>query len=151
MMIYRNTSIALIVLATACGRPATIPTDRQKASSSVKDSKKNKVFRNLLTVNKSIVSMGENGIDTIREIWVENEWMLTEKGDIVMGSAPQLVLLFGNASRRYDGIFLRCGKTYFAWSGVFFSAYHPLRDTIYLVSTDSGSEKVTDSVVVNAQ
>jgi hypothetical protein len=143
--------LALMVLLPACQElvPATIPYDLQKASPSIAASKKSGVFRHLLRVNKSIVSMGDNGIDTVREIWAEDQWTEGDKGGIVRGSVPQIVVLFGHTSRRYEGIFLKNGrKIPFAWSGVFFSAYRPPSDTLYLINMNLGSEILTDSLVV---
>ena len=144
--------IIFIIFLSSCNWASldTKKSGMHKNSQSVDESKKNGVFRCLINVNKSIVSIGNNKTDTIREIWVENMWMYTDKGSILKDSAEQLLILFGNASRKYnDKILLKRRNDYFGWNGVFFNSYSNLRDTIYLVSIATGSDRIMDSILVN--
>ncbi len=144
--------IIFIIFLSSCNLASldTKKSGMHKNSQSVEESKKNGVFRFLLNVNKSTVLIGKNKTDTIREIWAENMWMYTDKGSILKDSAEQLLILFSIASRKYnDEILLKRRNDYFGWNGVFFNSYSNLRDTIYVISTAAGTERITDTILVN--
>ena len=144
--------IIFIIFLSSCNL-ASLDTKKSgihKNSQSIEESKENGVFRFLLNVNKSTVTIEKNRTDTIRQIWVENMWMYADNGKIVKDSDEQLLILFGNVSRDYnDKPFLKLGHNYFGWNGVFFNTYNNLRDTIYVISTATGTERTLDTILVN--
>jgi hypothetical protein len=142
-----------IIFLSSCNLASldTKKSGMHKNSQSIEESKNNGVFRFLLNVNKPILFIGNKLSDTIREIWVEDMWMYIENGGILKDSTTeQLLILFGNSSMIYnDKLLLRHRKDYFGWNGVFYDSYSNPRDTIYIISTVTGSEKIVDTILVS--
>jgi hypothetical protein len=120
-----------------------------KNSSSIEESKANGVFRGVVHVNKSILSIGNNKTDTIKEAWVEDMWMYDDDGNIVKDSAQQLQLLLGNSSKAYnDKFLLRCGNKYFGWNDVLSTDVNYINGAIYVISAAPNSNIIYDSFLV---
>jgi len=111
-----------------------------KNSQSIAESKENGVFRRTVNINKSIIAIGNNRTDTIKEIWLENMWMYSDQGSVLKDSAEQLLILFGDSSKVYnDKLLLKARSDYFGWNGVFFISKRNLGDTIFVVPNTSGN------------
>jgi hypothetical protein len=144
--------IIFIIFLTSCNLPAdTKKSGMYKNSQSIEESKENGVFRFQVNVNKPVVHIDNSKTDTIKEIWVENMWMYTDQRSIQKDSTEQILILFGNSSKDHnDKLLIKRGKDYFGWNGVFFDSYAPdLMDTLYIISTATGSPRIMDTILVN--
>jgi len=143
--------IIIVFLLTSCNW-ADLDTKKSgihKNSQSIAESKENGVFRRIVNINKSIISIGNNRTDTVKEIWMENIWMYSDKGGILKDSAEQLLILFGNSSKVYnDKLFLETGSHYFEWNGVFSISNSNLGDTIFVVPNTSGNPKINQDTIL---
>jgi hypothetical protein len=75
---------------------------------------------------------------------------VADKGTILKDSDEQLLILFGNSSKKFDDkVLIKRRNDYFDWNGVFFNSYSNLRDTIYVISTTTGAERILDTILVN--
>jgi hypothetical protein len=146
--------LALLLLLSSCNWDSldTKKSWMHKISPNMAESKANGVFRGVVHVNKSILSIGNNITDTIKEAWIEDMWMYNDDGGIVKDSAQQLQLLLGNSSNAYnDKLLLRCRDKYFGWNGVFSTDLHCINGTVYVVSVVSAAPNIhtiRDSFVV---
>ncbi|MDE3237136.1 MAG: hypothetical protein KGO81_14385 [Bacteroidota bacterium] len=144
-----------IIPFTACNLSAvdTKKTGLYKCSQSIEESKSNGVFRNSVQVDKSIIHIGDNKTDTIKQIWVEDMWQyVDENGDIKIqkDSTQQLLIKLSKLSKKYhDNILLKHhNDKYFGWNGVLFETYSKGTDTIYVESNQNNKENIWDTLIV---
>ena len=98
---------------------------------------------------QSILSIGNNTTDTIKEAWIEDMWMYDDDGHIVKDSTQQLQLLLGNSSKVYnDKFLLRCGNNYLRWNGVLSTDVNYVNGTIYVISAAPSTHIIYDSFLV---
>ena len=121
-------------------------------SQSVQESKRNGVFIQTINVNKPIINIGDNKKDTIKQVWLENEWTYESKyifsTDIKKDSLQQILILLGESNNFPDSILLKYNDEYFGWNGVLFDTYQKNEDSVFVIKKVDGKETILDTVVI---
>ncbi len=130
----------------------TKKTGMHKCSQSVEESKRNGVFRHVLSVDNPIINIGDNKTDTVKQIWVEDMWQYErENGKTIIkkDSIQQILILFGQLSDKPSNtIYLKHSGSYFGWNRVLFSSFQSDRDIVFVVKKVNNKEKIIDTLVL---
>jgi hypothetical protein len=148
-MTLRSHLLFLLLLASCIDDTKT---GMHKNSQSIKESKENGVFRQVLNTNKSIIKVGDNKTDSIEQIWLEDAWTYeTEKGSIVVkkDNFQQCLILFTNLSKKADSIWLKQRNSYVEWNGVLSAPFDKATDTFLVVKKILNQDTVLDTLIVS--
>jgi hypothetical protein len=145
-------TILLSLLLSACSLD-TKKTDMPQYSHSIQESKRIGVFIQTLNVNKPTINIGDNKTDTIKQIWLENEWKYESKyifsTVIKKDTFQQILILFGELSNKLpDSILLKYNNEYFGWNRVLFNRYLKNKDSVFVIKKVAGKETNLDTVVI---